>query len=397
MTAPVFPQTQRFRGIVACIAATTTVTVTMGISYPLLALVLDRQGVSPLMNGLSASVQMLAVLFLPILVPRLIRRFGVKRVIGFGMVGLVVSLALLPVFPTVWAWFPIRFLLGLSDEFVFTAGDIWINQLADDRRRGRLIGVAGMFQHGGFAIGPVVVWALGTESWTALYIGIAIVLVGFVPLALARGAPVALAGDHRARILYFLKIAPSLMLAGLMFGLIDSATLSLLPVYGRRMGLEETMAVLMLTIFVIGSIAVQIPVGFLADRYDARRLMAGCTLIALISIGVLPFVVTDSILIYPTLLVMGATLGSFYTIALVAMGRRFRSAQLVGVMTSFMFLWALGSMVGPAISGGAMDILGPNGMPIVSAALCVIFLIVLVRRMAGGTRSETETEAGSET
>jgi hypothetical protein len=31
---------------------------------------------------------------------------------------------LLPVFPNVWAWFPIRFALGLGTELVFIAGDI---------------------------------------------------------------------------------------------------------------------------------------------------------------------------------------------------------------------------------------------------------------------------------
>ncbi|MEM7123408.1 MAG: MFS transporter [Pseudomonadota bacterium] len=373
---------QRTRGIIACIAATTTVTVTLGISYPFLALTLHHQGVSPLLNGLNASVQMLAVMFLALLAPRLIRRFGVKRVIAAGMVGMAVALALLPVFPSVWLWFPIRFLLGLSAELAFTAGDVWINQLADERRRGRLIGVAGMFQHGGFGLGPMMLTVLDTQTWTALYIGIGIVLVGLVPLAVAGGAQAALQGDHRARIIHFFTIAPSLMMAGLMFGLIDSATLSLLPVYGVDMGVGEDTAKLMLTIFVVGAIIAQIPVGFLADRVETRRLMAACTFVTLLTIAALPFLVTDPVLIYPTLLLMGATLGSFYTIALTAMGRRFRSAQLVGATTSFMFLWAIGSVIGPSISGGAMDALGPVGMPIVGVIFCAIFLGVLLRRIS---------------
>ena len=388
---------QRTRGIVACIAATTTVTVTMGISYPFLALTLEHQGVSPLLNGLNASVQMLAVMFLAFLAPRLIRRFGVKNVIAAGMVGMAIALALLPVFPSVWLWFPIRFLLGLSAELAFTAGDVWINQLADERRRGRLIGVAGMFQHGGFGLGPVLLVVLGTETWTALYIGIAIVLVGLVPLAIAGGAQAMLEGDHRARIIHFFTIAPSLMMAGLMFGLIDSATLSLLPVYGLRMGVADGMAELMLTIFVVGSILAQIPIGFLADRVETRRLMAACTFVTLGTIAALPFLVTHPILIYPTLLLMGATIGSFYTIALTAMGRRFRSAQLVGATTSFMFLWAIGSVIGPGISGGAMDALGPVGMPIVGVVFSVIFLGVLLRRISSApplvVNEEPETRA----
>ena len=36
---------ERLRGIVACIASTTTATVTLGLTLPYLALVLDRWGV----------------------------------------------------------------------------------------------------------------------------------------------------------------------------------------------------------------------------------------------------------------------------------------------------------------------------------------------------------------
>jgi len=73
-------------------------------------------------------------------------------VIAIGIIGMAACMCLLPVFPNVWAWFPIRFALGLGTELVFIAGDIWINQLAEERTRGRLIGVYGMFLHGGFAL-----------------------------------------------------------------------------------------------------------------------------------------------------------------------------------------------------------------------------------------------------
>ncbi|MDA0952499.1 MAG: MFS transporter, partial [Proteobacteria bacterium] len=233
---------QRLRGIVACIASTIAVTVTMGLTLPYLALVLEHQGVDPWLNGLSAAVQMVAVMFLAFLAPRLMARWGTKRVIGGGLIGVAVSLALLPVFPNVWLWFPIRFMLGLSAELVWTAGDVWINQLATEEKRGRIIGITGFFQHGGFAVGPLLLGVMGIDTWWPLYIGTAIVLAGIVPLFLAGRANPPGHGDASARILHFLKIAPGLMIAGLMFGLIDSATLSLLPVYGLRKELGVDMA-----------------------------------------------------------------------------------------------------------------------------------------------------------
>lgn len=108
--------------------------VTLGLSWPLLAIFLERQGVPTWLNGLSASVQMMAVMVIAPLAPRLIGRMGTIPVMAVGVAGMAVCLLLLPVFPNVWAWFPIRFCLGLATDLAFTAGDIWINQMARDRR-----------------------------------------------------------------------------------------------------------------------------------------------------------------------------------------------------------------------------------------------------------------------
>ena len=225
-------ESKRRMSIVACIAAMTTVTITLGLTWPLLAIILEKQGVPVWLNGLSASAQMIAVLAIAPLGPRLIGWLGTVRVIGFGIVGMVVALALLPVFDNVWLWFPIRFFLGFASELIFTGGDIWINQIARDRTRGRLLGVYGLFVHGGFALGPVTIVVVGTSDWTALYLGMAVILLGLLPIYLSRGNAPKIEGKPRARMLHFLRVAPSLMIAGLMFGLIDSTTLRLLPVYG---------------------------------------------------------------------------------------------------------------------------------------------------------------------
>ena len=105
-----------------------TVSVTLGLTWPLLALALERQGVAPWLNGLSAAAQMSAVLVVMPVAPALIGGLGLVRVIVFGIGGMVVCLALLPVFPNVWAWFPIRFALGLCEELVFIAADIWMEK-----------------------------------------------------------------------------------------------------------------------------------------------------------------------------------------------------------------------------------------------------------------------------
>jgi MFS family permease len=376
------PESDRSRrwSIIACIAAMMSMSVTLGLSWPLLAIILENRGVEPWLNGLSASVQMSAVLAVMPAAPRLISRFGVVRAVGAGIVGMAGCLSLLPVFESVWAWFPIRFGLGLCTELVFIAGDIWINRLAEDETRGRLIGVYGMFLHGGFALGPLAIMLLGSDDWTVLYLGVAAVLTGLIPLSLAKDPAAGVGGAARAHLFHYMRTATTLMVAGLMFGLIESSTESLLLVFGLEKGLAEDSATLLLTLFILGAILFQLPAGWLADHVEpAKLLVAACsgTMLALIA---LPIVIHEELLAWSAMLLMGASLGSFYVIAMTTMGRRYRGDELVGVNTSFVFIWGAGAAVGPGLSGASMTLLGPNGMPAVGILLCVIFLVVCLRQ-----------------
>ena len=357
-----------------------TVSVTLGLSWPLLAIVLERQGVAPWLNGLSASAQMAAVLAVMPVAPALIGRLGLARVIVIGVIGMAVCLALLPLFPNVWAWFPIRFALGSCEELVFIAGDIWINQLAEERTRGRLIGAYGMFLHGGFAVGPLAIVALGSDDWTALYLGIVVVLSALVPLAFARSSMPANEGKPRARLSHYVRAATLLMVAGLMFGLIGSSTESLLPIYGLAKGLDEESATFLLTWFATGAVFGQLPAGWLADHFQHRRLLIAGSLTTAIALALMPSLIGQQLLIVPVMLAMGAGLGSFYIVAMTMMGRRYRGADLVGVNTSFVFVWGLGAALGPGLSGTAMTAFGPDGMPVLGIALCAAFLFMCLGR-----------------
>ena len=62
----------------------------------------------------------------------------------------------------------------------------------------------------------------------------------------------------------------------------------------------------------------------------------------------------------PLFLVMGVAVGSFFVIAMAMIRARFKGTDLIGINASFIFLWGLGDVIGPAFSGGAMQPWGPT-------------------------------------
>jgi MFS family permease len=186
-------------------------------------------------------------------------------------------------------------------------------------------------------------------------------------------------GKPRARLPHYLRVATLLMVAGLMFGLIGSATESLLPIYGLAKGLDEKSAAFLLALFAIGAVFGQLPAGWLADHFEHRGLLVAASLSTAIALLLMPALIETRFLIAPVMLVMGASLGSFYIVAMTMMGRRYRGADLIGVNTSFVFLWGVGAALGPGLSGTAMTVFGPDGMPALGVLLCVAFFLMFLR------------------
>ena len=75
--------------------------------------------------------------------------------------------------------------------------------------------------------------------------------------------------------------------------------------------------------------------------------------------------------------------------------RRTCSLKRLPLVTSFMFLWAFGAFVAPALSGGAMELAGPDGMPALAAGLSVLFLALLVREIRRAARVKKQPAAGA--
>ena len=92
----------RQRNLTGVIAAMAVVNLVYGISFPLLALVLDSQGVSKSLIGLSTVVQAAAILAIAPFAPGLMRRFAPSRLMQTMTVALALLFLIAGLFPNVW-------------------------------------------------------------------------------------------------------------------------------------------------------------------------------------------------------------------------------------------------------------------------------------------------------
>jgi MFS family permease len=71
----------------------------------------------------------------------------------------------------------------------------------------------------------------------------------------------------------------------------------------------------------------------------------------------------------------GAGGGSLYTLGLVRLGELFAPGQLGAATAAFVMITHIGSIAGPVLAGGGMDLWNPHGFVVVTAATAFIFVV----------------------
>jgi hypothetical protein len=84
--------------------------------------------------------------------------------------------------------------------------------------------------------------------------------------------------------------------------------------------------------------------------------------------------------IWPLMFVWGAAAFGIYTAALIALGAGFSGAMLVAGNAAFALMWGIGGIAGPSATGGVMNAIGPEGLPLVMGLLCAALVAVSFMR-----------------
>ena len=376
----------RWRQLVIATVALAVASFGHGLTMPLLSLVLDHQGVDETLIGLNAGTYFIAVFAVAPLATRLLRARGPALLMLISILATVVLLALLRAFPNVWLWFPLRFALGMAASFLWIAGEAWVNHSATETHRGRIIAIFGIVVSGGFALGPLILSMTGTEGWAPFLVTIALLLVAAAVLAGALGSSPKLRGKTGPLARYVL-LAPVAMFGYFVFAAGDAMLLTFLPIYAAGLGVGEVDAIRLLTVLAVGSMALQYPIGWLADRVSNYAIAAAMGAVLLAGSAALPWALPLPAISVVFMFFYGGALGALYTISLVLLGRQFRGADLSAASAMLAVMFCIGSFIWPSAGGAAMDRFGGDAMPVSLVVAYALFLLIVVAAWLRGSSS----------
>src|SRR5262249_13311687 len=145
----------------------------------------------------NAAMFPLAVLLVGPVLPRLLAWLGSLRALYLGLSLTALSVLLMPVFPGLGAWFALRFLSGAAASIQWVISETWLNIIATDRDRGRIMGLYASVLAAGFALGPLMIGAVGIEGVLPFLLVALAIALGALPIAFAAGLVPPMPTHHR--------------------------------------------------------------------------------------------------------------------------------------------------------------------------------------------------------
>jgi MFS family permease len=362
-------------GLAGVIAAMAVVNLVYGITFPLLALVLDAQGVSKTLIGLSTMSQAAAILVIAPLAPLLLRRYAPARMMQSVTAGVALLLVLAGLVPNIWLWFPLRFAMGALNSMLWISSEALINDLAAEQWRGRVIGIYSSAGAAGFALGPLLLIATGSEGMLPFYCTSALILAASMPLFLARGHRLVAADKEAGDGVYSLfLLAPTIMLANVVYAASAESMVTFFPLFGMHVGISENFSLWLLTMVGIGSMVLMLPLGWLADHVDRMGLLVACIVLTMLSLLVMPYVLQQPLLAQLFAFFFGGVEGMIYALGVILVGERFKGAMLAAASTAFTACWSAGTIAGPFLVGAGMDRFGADRMMLIIFCFFAVYL-----------------------
>ncbi len=371
----------RHRALTAVIGTAFGVGVSVGAVVPLLSLNLEQRGFDATAIGINAAMFPLGAVAFSFLVPRVVAWLGIFRAIVASVTLTALLMLLFPAVDSYLGWCAIRLAIGCIGVVHWIASETWINMLARDDNRSRVMAIYATVMAGGFVGGPIMLTVTGIAGWLPFIAVAAASLCALIPVLLMRSVPPVLPGALDSNVFGVMRAVPLVMAAAVVAGFVDASLFAHIPVHQVRTGHTEQLAVLSLSVFMAGNLALQYPLGWIADHTSRRH--AAVATAAIIVAGAIAYPLLLPAMGPPFWLMMfvwGGVSWGMYTLGLALLGERFGPAQLATANAAFVMMYEMGSITGPVASGAALDRWPAFGLPIAVGGVAALFIVIAVAR-----------------
>jgi len=278
----------------------------------------------------------------------------------------------------------LRFLIGVNAAGLAIIVESWLNALVPNEQRGRVLTIYVLVYGLFFGVGQLFSQALDVRGPELLFIaGIATTLALVPMVAIDVRAPV-LPRRVKLEILKALRTSPVSVTACLLNGLILTAFTTVGPLLGARIGFDQQRIVLLMACVSLGGLFLQWPIGYFSDKIDRLHALIGLGL-SIIAVAA-ALVWADQRMPFALLALLFGVFGglaeSLYAVGVAHANDRAAATDYVALSSTLLFVWALGSSVGPTAGTYAIQLITPRAFFVYVMVLTLAFTVFAIWRLS---------------
>jgi MFS family permease len=321
--------------------------------------------------------------------PRLMGSVGHSRAFAAftatGAIGLLAHMLILD--PVAWA--VMRVASGLCVAGCYTVIEAWLQAKVTNETRGRTMGTYRVVDMTGSLGAQALVGFLEPASYISYNLLAILCCAALLPITLTTVKQPETPASPRLRPRLAVDRSP-LAAAGVVVAALSSASFRMVgPIYGQEVGLTAAQIAWFLSAFVLGGAVAQIPVGWLADKYDRRWILIWLSVAA---IGSCAFTImttgmgTQGVML--TAFLFGLTTFPIYSVAAAHAHDFASSEERVELSAALMFWFAIGAIFAPYLASVLIENYGPPALFLmVSVGHAALVIFGLSRMRARPTRT----------
>lgn len=348
---------------------------------PLDALAGIQRGFSQTQIGLLGSAHFLGFFIGCWWSPRLMGTVGHSRAFAvfaaFGAIGAIAHPMLID--PTAWAI--MRIMTGLCIAGCYTVVEAWLQAKLTNETRGRVMGTYRVVDIGASSLAQLMIGVLDPASYVSYNLLAILCCACLFPLTLTQSRQPKTPDAPRLHPIRTAITSP-LGAAGVMVAGTTSASFRMVsPIYGSEIGLTAAQIGSFLATVLVGGAVAQLPVGWLADKFDRRKVLIGLSAASvLVCMGLVAVSGMGFGAVFVMAALFGVTTFPIFSVSAAHANDFATPEQTVELNASLMFLYALGAIFAPIIAANLISNFGPAALfAFISGAHIILVVFGLAR------------------
>jgi len=259
------------------------------------------------------------------------------------------------------AWIIVRALTGFAYAGLFLVVESWLNDASTNQSRGKIMGIYMVVTYVGMAIGQGLLNVADPSDIQLFVITSVLVSLALLPISLsARPAP-DFSVAETIKISTIWKRSPLGLFGVMLTGVTSAIIFSIGPVFAQQLGLSNFAISGFMASFLIGSVMCQMPVAWISDHMDRRKMIVIlASLSAIFSLPLFFAPVIPTYLMFIVMAILGAACLPIYGQCISHVNDHLSPKQFVASSGTLLLVNGAGAAVGPLSVTIFMQAFGAN-------------------------------------